>query len=844
MTPMFWRTHPTKKVTATLLFFAALAAIILFHRPITIKGIEYFTKPYDVSISCLDFSFNWKLNLKLNQACITYPLGTMEVQDVIWQPWANVLNIGQVKVNHLEQLSAGSKTNRVSASEQQKNKLNLPTSLPKIRISNLEINSFELLHPLYLSVNAISSNELNITGDVSASITILPHKLVGNITWSISDLSKWIPQAQALSQGKSELLKELAFDESPINTHLIFDGTVLKTNNSLDIVNRFHVSSCPIDAVIKGNALIDVNVNSLDISLDLTQISNVISVINCPLLQDYFTADEMPRLALTFPQKIAINKTHLNLPKLQIVDMRNTHQSVVLNDVNYKTTGELEVSYNISLKQPIETKKIAAKTFNLQSQGTLSANISPHPSDMPISFKIINGNNRLAVKDLKMGSLLIGNLSSEFSFHDPQTKQFAIKGTINSSAIQMGDINWEETSTDFFLSGESFNDLQLSMNNPFFKLVHPEVKVKKMLPHINLNLKELDILSFYGNSTITGSSIQNINFLPIEIAHKGQTNLVNMSLSSQHEIALENGFLIGLTQQQSEVKIQVNQQDIIGLQRIISQLENTLKVEEGNFSVNVGLTLPQESKQFVATGKINFQGLSVKYQNYVLKNINYHTPLTFDSAGFQLAGSTLHVDSIDAGVMIQQLDANVITQNNIFRLKQVQGEIFNGRFLVSDLWLDDREQQFNIKFQNIDLAKVVALQQQPGIKITGNIDGNMPFIAGKQGLRIDNGEVSSLTGGTLNIINNSSFDAIKNQQPELALLENFDFTQLKSSVKFTPDGWVFFDLALQGNNPDKKQNVNFNYSHQENIFSLLESIRLVKSLENTIEQKITQGDKK
>jgi hypothetical protein len=138
----------------------------------------------------------------------------------------------------------------------------------------------------------------------------------------------------------------------------------------------------------------------------------------------------------------------------------------------------------------------------------------------------------------------------------------------------------------------------------------------------------------------------------------------------------------------------------------------------------------------------------------------------------------------------------------------------------------------------------VALQQQPGIKITGNIDGDMPFIIGKQGIRIDDGWVSSLTGGKLTIIDNPSFDSIKVQQPQLALLESLNFTQLESNVRFTPDGWVFFDLALQGNNPDKKQSVNFNYTHQENIFSLLESIRLVKSIENKIEHKITQGDKK
>jgi hypothetical protein len=408
----------------------------------------------------------------------------------------------------------------------------------------------------------------------------------------------------------------------------------------------------------------------------------------------------------------------------------------------------------------------------------------------------------------------------------------------------MSDINLAQTSSDFALSGASFNDLQLSINNQFFKLAHPEVKVQKITNHIDLNIKELEALFFSGNSTITKSSTQNIHFLPIKVSHKGQASLANMTLSSQHEITLENAFLVELTQQQDEAKVHINQQDIISLQKIISQLENALIIKEGNLSANIDLSLPQDGEQFIAKGKANFQGVSAKYENYALKNITYQTPLTFDSAGLQLAESTLYIDSIDAGVTIQQLEANVIAQNSVLRLKQVQGKIFNGKFLLGDLWLDGREQQFNINIQNIDLAQVIALQKQPGINITGDINGDMPFIMGKQGIRIDNGRVSSFTGGKLSIIDNPSFDSIKVQQPELALLENIDFTQLKSNVKFTPDGWVFFDFAIKGNNPDKKQSVNLNYTHQENIFTLLESIRLVKSVENKIEQKITQGNKK
>jgi hypothetical protein len=290
--------------------------------------------------------------------------------------------------------------------------------------------------------------------------------------------------------------------------------------------------------------------------------------------------------------------------------------------------------------------------------------------------------------------------------------------------------------------------------------------------------------------------------------------------------------------------VRINQQEIISLHSMIAQLKNNIKVKEGYISANIEFTLPQEGEQFKTQGNLDFQGVSLKYQDYVLNNITYQTPLRFDSAGLQLAASTLHVDSIDVGVMVEQFKANVIAQNSVFRLTQVQGEIFNGQFSSADLWLDGREQQFNINIKDIDLAQIVALQKQPGIQITGSIDGDMPLSMGKQGVRIEGGWVSSLTGGKLTIVDNPSFDSIKDQQPKLGLLENLNFTQLESNVKFTPDGWLFFDLALQGNNPDKKQSVNFNYSHQENIFSLLESIRLVKSVENRIEQKITQGDKK
>jgi hypothetical protein len=850
MTRLSWRKRPSKKIIATLLFITALTTVFFYRQPIAIKSIGYLTKPHGLYITCLNFSLNWRLDLNLKQACITSAIGTMEVRDAIWQPWSNTLSVKQIKVKHLEQYfldKADNTDNSIDNEpprEQQTNKLNLSNSWPKLSILSLEIDSYALLQPLILSVTPASKNELNLTGDVHASVKVHSNTLVGNIQWRLADLTKWIPRVQSLSQENSESLKELAFDESNIKTSFSFDGVLLNVNSNLDIISHIHISNCPIDITIKGHVLIDVDINSLDTSLDLSQLLSGVSLVNCSLLEDYFVEDEMPQLSFMFDQKLTINRSQINLPKLQIEDERHLHQNIVLNDVNYKTTGELGFNYNVKLKQSIHTKKITAAMFDFQAQGTLLTDLSTLASEQPFNLKIINDNNQLVIDNLKMGSLIIGNLSSQFSLYLNDTKQLELKGILNSSAIQMGMFAVAKTSSAFFLSGASLNDLQLSIDNQFFQLNHPDVRVHKITNHIDLHIKQFENLRFSGNSSLTKSSAQDINFLPIDMTHTGQVSLANMTLSSQHEIVLEHDFIVELEQQPTQIRVKVNNQEMTSLQKITSQLENTLAIKKGSLSANVELALPQEGEPFMVKGEADFQGVSAKYQNYVLNNITYQTPLIFDSAGLQLAESTLHVDSIDAGVMIEHLSTNVVAQDSVLRLKHVQGEIFNGQFLLGDLWLDGRKQQFNINIKNIDLAQVVALQQQPGIQITGNVNGDMPFIMNKQGIRIEDGFVSSLTGGKLTIIDNPSFDSIKDQQPELALLENLDFTQLKSNVKLTPDGWMFFDLALQGNNPDKKQSVDFNYSHQENLFSLLESIRLVKSVENKIEQKITQGNKK
>ena len=127
-------------------------------------------------------------------------------------------------------------------------------------------------------------------------------------------------------------------------------------------------------------------------------------------------------------------------------------------------------------------------------------------------------------------------------------------------------------------------------------------------------------------------SAQQIHFQPITITYLGQANIDNQTLASHHNVRLERGFALELEQQQSHVKVQVTQQNITSLQAIISQLVDSVSVTKGDMTASLDLTLPSEDKPFNATGEVQLQQVSGKYQDYRINNANYLMPVRFNSA--------------------------------------------------------------------------------------------------------------------------------------------------------------------------------------------------------------------
>lgn len=853
MTPLFGRTWHIKTFTAFALLVVLLILAFIFRRPLTVKGIEHFAANHEVTIQCLDFSLAWPLKVKVHEACVRSTLGELAIKDMTWQLWSNELVIEELRINHLSTTSS----EYSSTTEQHPPVLDLPESLPKLNITNLQLRSDILLHPINLKIKSTSDTQVQITGDVNATVQVSPSTITTNIEWQLSDLTRFIPQVQEWLEGKPKLLEDANLEQALISTWLTYDGEYLNTEHTLDIASTINFDTCPIDGVLIGKVIADIELADFSVDIDLNQLTNQVSLENCTLIQAYLAVGDSPQLSLLIPNPFILRGNEIKVPKLSIIDLQNTNEEGItrvleLDNLNYKTAGTIDVGYKFSLEQPfinlaISGNQLSSDMIDFHGAGELFVDLSGLSSQSPeqsIPFKITSDKQQINIKNLQIEPLTIAELSSEFSLKQSSTTPLQIEGTVNTSKLSSDSINIGQTISNFVVTGESYNHLQLSLDNQIAQLKHTDFNLQHINNYLDVSITNLDSMSVTGHSNLESLAVQNIYLQPINIKHSAQGNLQSESLSSQHYVNLEQDFVLEITQQQAKINILISDQTVTSLENIIAQVDQALEVKQGEFSADIDLTLPQDSEEFLATGQAHFQNLWVKYQDYLVNNVSYQTPLTFNSAGLQLPSTKIHIDSIDVGLTITDITANVITKNTVLELQKVKGSIFSGEFLLPNLWLDGREQQFNINLSNIDLAEVMALQQQPGINITGKVNGDLPMIVNQQGIMVDDGWLSSLAGGKLTIVNNPSFDSIKAQQPELALLENLDFTQLDSKVRFNPDGWVFFDIALKGNNPDKNQSVNFNYSHEENLYSLLESIRLVNAVGDTIEQKINQGDKK
>ncbi len=213
------------------------------------------------------------------------------------------------------------------------------------------------------------------------------------------------------------------------------------------------------------------------------------------------------------------------------------------------------------------------------------------------------------------------------------------------------------------------------------------------------------------------------------------------------------------------------------------------------------------------------------------------------SAGCDIMG---HLDTVDVGLPITNLTLNsrinYVDNAPSLKLYQADGALLGGRFWFEPLLITD----FNditgmLRLRDISLSKILELQPQPGITVTGLLQGQLPLFYSDEGVAIKDGFIEQQgSGGVIQIRDNATVEQLKQTQPHLKfafdVLENLHYDSLHSDLNYHADGQTILKTSIRGRNPDFERPIELNYSHEENVLQLLRSLRIGDSMSKAIEK--------
>jgi hypothetical protein len=212
----------------------------------------------------------------------------------------------------------------------------------------------------------------------------------------------------------------------------------------------------------------------------------------------------------------------------------------------------------------------------------------------------------------------------------------------------------------------------------------------------------------------------------------------------------------------------------------------------------------------------------------------------------QLSGSKL-----DSGIPLTNLLARTQTRFpedfSYFEVDvyEIHTDLLGGRIYAPEIHYDSRKEvnAFGVRLDHLQLSQIAAIEKEAGIKATGLLDGMLPIVLTKEGPMVPGGNLFARDpGGTIKYQDESANALAQADQSvgmAMKLLQNFQYDELQSGVRYQPDGQLNLSLQFEGKNPDffdgQKTHLNVNLDY--NLLDLLESLRIANDVIEKVEQK-------
>lgn len=255
------------------------------------------------------------------------------------------------------------------------------------------------------------------------------------------------------------------------------------------------------------------------------------------------------------------------------------------------------------------------------------------------------------------------------------------------------------------------------------------------------------------------------------------------------------------------------------------------------------------------TAKVVADKLSGHYQDIVIRGLS--TTMALRAKGLESIATAqpapVTIASVQTGVEVTNLATMLHmtwTLPNglpVIDVKDFQCDVFGGSVTSPGLLVDLDKPPYLATFslRNLDLAKLLSVEQQKGLQGTGTLNGTLPVTITSGGVTVENGVVEAQPpGGIIRYASTpESSRIISESDSHLHLvtqaLNNFHYTLLRVGVDYAENGTLFLSARLEGRNPDLKKSppIHFNLTVQEHVPTLLKSLRLIEDIEDAVQKK-------
>ncbi|MDH4317400.1 MAG: YdbH domain-containing protein, partial [Desulfobulbaceae bacterium] len=286
------------------------------------------------------------------------------------------------------------------------------------------------------------------------------------------------------------------------------------------------------------------------------------------------------------------------------------------------------------------------------------------------------------------------------------------------------------------------------------------------------------------------------------------------------------------------------------LSSLVEALPFPLEINQGR----LGLTSKfhwAENKPLIASTELNvtglggiydeisFQGLTLTGAWDTLPSLKSNTPLNLSLAELQCG---IPITDISIQARLPHADQPFVA------VDQLNADLLGGHIIGTDIrYIHGAElNTFGLQIHGLDLANVAStMNLGESMELSGKVDGTIPLELTDEGFRIHDGVfLNQKTGGIIRYL--SGPQSGLGQSPLTAViqkaLEDFHYNLLKASADYKPSGELQVAIHMEGKSPrlDSDRPVHINLNTEQNILSLLKSLRYSKAMTDELNKKIQQ----